>query len=1104
MEKVRDRRLDIIKALGILLVILGHTGIEPASSFVNLFHVGIFFVVSGILFKENYTDTFSNLLECILKKIKTLYIPFVLYNIVFLFFRNFFILFGILEGSMLSYREVIVQIFGILTMTTGEQLLGPCWFIRALFLLEVSFSIIDYISKQIFKKHNQPIRIIISIILLVFGYLINVKLSVLPSWLLSNPLNIGTICSSWSIFVFGHEIHNWHKKNQELVRDKIFHKYSDCFFVGMCFFLLAILNTFGKVSYADNLYPNIPFFLGTCFLGFGFLYGIAGIILKLNCKLTEFLVWLGQVTLEVLLMHLTGFKLVTIFYTKLYGLPVSVWKAFPQADTSIWFAYFLGGLFFSVCFSLIKGKTVAFIKSKSVKKRTVVFLFLIILMALLPKTTTIISSKMNYDFDYSLVFNEQYYLEHNDDLRKTYGENPDYNTILSHFIEYGMDEGRQASVNFDPYYYQAEYSDLKEQFGSNMRMYYEHYMKYGYNEGRSGSLIKENINETTYEAQISVSLNVDELINVSIDSLSESMESYELLALAPYQNDLSKGLVVKDNIKLPINDFEIQLSDINEKYVLVRKENGQFIQSSNFAYISNIGCSLGVEDHTFKAVDKKGLQMSAGMLKDAENLGVEHVFTNVILSQVMQKNDVNDAIVMNYKGKKYYFNFAEIRKLDSYFSDLYKKKIVVTVGIITHFNENLPSIYYPAAFEDNSASFFALNTSTKEGTEFVEAFITFISERYDGSNEEYGLISNWVIGNEVNESGTYNYMGEKPMNEYLSEYTRTFRILHNIIKLNIPGANIYVPLEPWWGISSNKLTYGGREFLSSFAKKMKEEGDVDWGLAYHAYSYPLSDPKVLNDDQRTIDETGELTLDGYFTTESENTITITMKNIDVLIEYMHQKEMLTSSGEVRSIILSEQGYTSNSNVYGKCEAQQAASMLYAYYKAESLPDIDAFIYFLQKDDQNASLGNSYYQFGLQSQESDEEIHKKLSYRIFKCMDTENSLNDLSDFLTVLGTDSWNRIIPDIDNVNFTKLNSNDLHLKDISYGNINVISDQKYTGEEILPEITVEFDGKSLKNDVDYDVVYLNNINPGKAEVVVVGLGKYFGILTSGFYITEN
>ena len=120
------------------------------------------------------------------------------------------------------------------------------------------------------------------------------------------------------------------------------------------------------------------------------------------------------------------------------------------------------------------------------------------------------------------------------------------------------------------------------------------------------------------------------------------------------------------------------------------------------------------------------------------------------------------------------------------------------------------------------------------------------------------------------------------------------------------------------------------------------------------------------------------------------------------------------------------------------------------------------------------------------------------------MDTENTLNNLSDFLTVLGTDSWNRIIPDIDNVNFTKSNSNDLHLKDISYGNINVISDQKYTGEEILPEITIEFDGKSLKNDVDYDVVYLNNINPGKAEVVIVGLGEYSGILTSGFYIKEN
>ncbi|MGN8626705.1 DUF5722 domain-containing protein [Bulleidia sp. HCP3S3_F2] len=1101
MGKVRNKRLDIIKALGILLVTLGHTGIEPASSFVNLFHVGVFFAISGILFKENYTDSFSNLLDCILKKIKTLYIPFVLYNIVFLFFRNSFILLGILEGTMLTYREILVQISKILTMTAGEQLLGPCWFIRALFLLEISFSVIDFISKLIFKKYSRQIRVIISIILLIFGYLINVKSPLLPSWLLSNPLNVGTVFSSWSIFVFGHELYYCYKNNFEVFKDKINYKYSDFFSAGICFFLLIILNSFGKVSYADNMYPNILFFLVACFLGFGFLYGIAGIILKLNCKLTVFFVWLGRVTLEVLLMHLSGFKLVTVLYAQLRGLPKSVWKAFPQADTSIWFAYFFGGLLFSVCFSFSKRKIIGFIKNKFGKKKYIVLLLFASLLFLLPRTATTISSKVNSDFDYYLVFDEQYYLEHNDDLRKVYGDNPDYNTILSHFIEYGMDEGRQASDNFDPYYYQAEYLDLKEQFGSNMRLYYEHYMKYGYNEGRTGARAEE----ITYDAQIAISLENNKLINVSINSLFENKGTYELLAMDPYQSDLSYGVVVKDNIVLPIKDFKLNLTDINEKYVLVKKENGQYVQASNFAYISNIEYGFKNVDRTFEANNKKGLQMSAGMFEDAENLGVEHIFTNVILSLVMQENDANDAIVMDYKGKKYYFNSAEIHKLDSYFSELYKKKIVVTVGIITYFNEKLPSIYYPAAFEENSASFFALNTSTKEGAEFVEAFITFISERYDGSNEEYGLISNWVIGNEVNESGTYNYMGEKPLGEYLDEYTRTFRILHNIIKSNIPGANVYVPLEPWWGISSNDLTYGGREFLTSFAKKMNEEGDVNWGLAYHAYSYPLSDPKVLNDDQRTIDETGKLTLDGYFTTENENTITITMKNIDVLIEYMHKKEMLTSDGKVRSIILSEQGYTSNSNVYGKCEAQQAASMLYAYYKAESLSDIDAFIYFLQKDDKNASLGNSYYQFGLQSQENDEEIHKKLSYRIFKCMDKENSLINLSYFTTILGIDSWDSIIPNINSVNFNKTdNDEELELKDISYGNINIIPNQKYTGEEILPEIWVEFEGNPLINDVDYDVVYLDNIDSGNAKVVVVGLGEYSGILTSSFHITDN
>ena len=71
----------------------------------------------------------------------------------------------------------------------------------------------------------------------------------------------------------------------------------------------------------------------------------------------------------------------------------------------------------------------------------------------------------------------------------------------------------------------------------------------------------------------------------------------------------------------------------------------------------------------------------------------------------------------------------------------------------------------------------------------------------------------------------------------------------------------------------------------------------------------------------------------------------------------------------------------------------------------------------------------------------------------------------------------------------------------ISKGLIATIAEQNYTGKECLPDILIEYNGEKLQNDKDYDVVYLNNIEEGEAQVIVVGLNKYYGILKTSFVI---
>lgn len=83
---------------------------------------------------------------------------------------------------------------------------------------------------------------------------------------------------------------------------------------------------------------------------------------------------------------------------------------------------------------------------------------------------------------YALVFNADYYYNHNTDLQTTVGN--DALKLFEHFYNNGMAEGRRGCEAFDVNAYKENNSDLFSVFGDDLKKYYDHYIQNGSKEGR--------------------------------------------------------------------------------------------------------------------------------------------------------------------------------------------------------------------------------------------------------------------------------------------------------------------------------------------------------------------------------------------------------------------------------------------------------------------------------------------------------------------------------------------------------------------------------------------------------------------------------------------
>lgn len=456
---------------------------------------------------------------------------------------------------------------------------------------------------------------------------------------------------------------------------------------------------------------------------------------------------------------------------------------------------------------------------------------------------------------------------------------------------------------------------------------------------------------------------------------------YYLVSIDPDTGKILRAVANSDKnktviFKTPVRD-ENGVNLINGKYALaVKSSKKQYKQISSAFFIKNPEAAADYTGAYPVTKSKKGIQGNTNT-----ELGVQQTFYNFDLNNILATSSYGQKYV--YNGKTYYFSPPS--GLVHSVSTCNKMGITCSVQIMMSWpvNGKYKSLLFGTKSKASPTNWYAINASTPQSRELVEAAFSFLAEYL--ANEDCH-IDNWILGNEVNIHPQWYYAGNTGSEAFMKNYANTFRILYNSVKGRSKNSRVFICTDHTW---KNRCgDWGAKPFMDSFDSKIKAMNkNIQWNLAYHAYPSILYIPSTWNDS---------------YTTNNLGTDFVSPKNLNVLTDYVKK-----TYGKNTRIIISECGFT---NANG--ESIQAAALAYSFYKAQFNDMIDAFIIRTEKDAPGETLRRLDgvtidAEFGLVSGTG----KMRESYYVFKYMDTPQYAKYTNKYLKTIGASGWKNIIP---------------------------------------------------------------------------------------------
>ena len=313
----KNNYISIAKALGIILMVVGHSGCPTAiGKFIYLFHMPLFFVCSGFFFKG--ISDWPSLHSFYMKRMKGLYWPYLKWSLLFLLLHNTFRHLHITASVIYQKEDYIKQIIKIIFMTDYELLIRPFWFIKELFFASLIVATISFLNSRLSTKKKPESFFVIAIIS-----------SVISKFVPPIPIigDCSVLCLSILYYYTGILIYKY-KQFIPLTHTTMILTFIIVLF-GSLFFKGTIDMRF------TNVYNQIPYYL----------LSITGIIMVLcishkleTTNKVSLLYFIGNHTMPILALNLIALKVGSLLKIWLYGLPIEQLASFTVIyDYNSWY-----------------------------------------------------------------------------------------------------------------------------------------------------------------------------------------------------------------------------------------------------------------------------------------------------------------------------------------------------------------------------------------------------------------------------------------------------------------------------------------------------------------------------------------------------------------------------------------------------------------------------------------------------------------------------------------------------------------------------------------------------------------------------------------------
>lgn len=328
----RDLSISISRGIGIILMVFAHASVyNYPNSMIYLFHMPLFFLLSGYCFKDKSLQSFPSYLA---RKIKTLYLPYVLVAVSALFLHNYLMEIGVygtkypFQGAF-DHMRTLPETIGmtkkaIIGMNATDNIVGGIWFLKQLFWGSLFLFAIA-------KAKRVPPLVWLLIIVAVFIAFDHFNYE-LPR------LELRGMTFLSLLFIYLGYLYRRHG-----------HEAGRTATIGMAIILFTVACFYSDSMFTATSFTLLPYTLLAC-IGSYLVFAFSRWLMSQNrlAPLASALAYAGDHSLAILILHFPAIKLVSLLIIKIYSLDEDMLSMHPTiADYSYrgwWLAYLLAGV----------------------------------------------------------------------------------------------------------------------------------------------------------------------------------------------------------------------------------------------------------------------------------------------------------------------------------------------------------------------------------------------------------------------------------------------------------------------------------------------------------------------------------------------------------------------------------------------------------------------------------------------------------------------------------------------------------------------------------------------------------------------------------------